>query len=137
MRFNRAALGLAIASNEVASTSPLELAGMVPRAFALRGSKYKKPSVFCRAEVEAFWGSMRDSVILVRVRSLFAGRKFFTPEMRESKLAPRPAAWKRSVRREEMEVKPRKRSVVPPDWAGCCWVGAEESMVMRVSSRTL
>lgn len=85
--------------------------GMVPRALAERGSKYRNPSVFCRALVKAFDGSISDSVILVRVRSLLAGRKFFTPEMRLSKFAPRPASLKRSVRREEMDEKPRNRSV--------------------------
>lgn len=78
---------------------------------------------------------MRDSVIFVSVRSLFAGRKFLTPDMRLSKLAPRPASLKRSVRRDEMELKPRKRSFEADDCCGC--VGAEEIIVMRVISRTL
>ena len=82
------------------------------------------------------------SVIFVRVKSLFTGRKFFTPEMRFSKFAPRPRAkgpsFRRSVNLLLREEKPRKRS---EDWvgrvAGFCWVGAEVIIVMRVISRTL
>lgn len=47
-------------------------------------------------------GSMMDSVIFVTVRSRFAGRKFLTPEMRFSKLAPTPDSLSEDVRREEM-----------------------------------
>ena len=87
------------------------------------------------AEEEAEEGSMMDSVILVRVRSLLAGRKFLTPEMRFSKLAPRVPSLRRSVRRLLMELKPRKISLPVDCWAG--WLGAEVIIVMRVSSRTL
>lgn len=81
------------------------------------------------------------SVIFVRVRSLFTGRKFFTPEMRFSKFAPKPRgrepSFRRSVSLLLREEKPRKRS---EDWlgreAGAC-VGAEVIIVMRVISRTL
>src|SRR5262245_33427482 len=84
------------------------------------------------AELEAAEGSMSDSVILVRVRSLFTGRKFFTPEMRESKLAPNAPEVMRSVRRFEREEKPRKRSEEG------CWGAVDEVViiVMRVISRT-
>ena len=87
------------------------------------------------ADEEADVGSMRDSVILVRVMSLFAGRKFLTPEMRFSKLAPRAPSRKRSVSRLLMELKPRKSSLLVDCGAGC--VGAEVIIVMRVISRTL
>ena len=87
------------------------------------------------AEEEAEVGSMRDSVIFVRVMSLFAGRKFFTPEIRFSKFAPRAPSRRRSVRRLLMELKPRKSSLLV-DWGAGC-VGAEVIIVMRVISRTL
>lgn len=74
---------------------------------------------------------MIDSVILVRVRSLFAGRKFFTPEIRESKFAPRAPDVMRSVRRFERDEKPRKMSE-----EGCCGADVEVIIVMRVTSRT-
>ena len=86
------------------------------------------------ADEEAEVGSMTDSTILVRVVSRFAGRKFFTPEIRPSKFVPREPG-KRSVRRDESEEKPRKRSVDVCCGAGA--EGAEESIVMRVISRTL
>ena len=54
---------------------------------------------------------MIDSQIFVTVRSRFAGRKFFTPEIRFSKLAPTPDSLREDVRREEMLEKPRKSSV--------------------------
>jgi hypothetical protein len=63
------------------------------------------------AEEEADAGSMIDSVILVMVRSRLAGRKFLTPEIRFSKLAPTPDSLREVVRREEIEEKPRKSSV--------------------------
>ena len=63
------------------------------------------------AELEAPAGSMIDSVIFVTVRSRFAGRKFFTPEIKFSKLAPTPDSLRDEVRREEIEEKPRKSSV--------------------------
>lgn len=106
---------------------------MVPLAFALLGSKYRYVSVLEIAEELAFCGSMSDSVIFVKVRSLFAGRRFLIPETSPSMLAPRPASLRRSVTREEREVKPRKRS--EEGWVG--WVGAEEIIVMRVSWRTV
>lgn len=87
------------------------------------------------AEEEAEAGSIRDSVILVRVMSLLTGRKFFTPDMRFSKFAPRAPSRRRSVSRLLMEEKPRKSSVLV-DW-GAGWVGAEVIIVMRVISRTL
>ena len=79
---------------------------------------------------------MIDSVIFVMVRSRLAGRKFFTPDMRFSKLAPTPDSLSELVRREEMEEKPRKSSVD----ADACWgvcEGAEAIIVMRVVARTL
>ena len=82
-------------------------------------------------------GSMRDSAIFVRVMSLFAGRKFLTPEMRFSKFAPRAPSRRRSVRRLEMEEKPRKSSVPAEEVGGAGWEGAEVIIVMRVISRTL
>lgn len=63
------------------------------------------------AEEDAEAGSIRDSMIFVRVMSLLAGRKFLTPEMRFSKLAPRAPSLKRSVSRLLMELKPRKSSL--------------------------
>ena len=54
---------------------------------------------------------MIDSVIFVTVRSRFAGRKFLTPEIRFSKLAPTPDSLSEEVRREEILEKPRKSSV--------------------------
>ena len=85
---------------------------------------------------EAPAGSMIDSVILVTVRSRFAGRKFFTPEMRESKLAPTPDSLRDVVKREEIEEKPRKSSVEVLAWAGVL-EGAEVIIVIRVVARTL
>ena len=79
---------------------------------------------------------MIDSVILVTVRSRFAGRKFLTPEMRFSKLAETPESLREEVRRLEMEEKPRKSSVVEVAWVVCC-EGAEVIIVMRVVARTL
>ena len=75
-------------------------------------------------------------MIFVTVRSRFAGRKFLTPEMRESKLAPTPDSLREDVRREEMEEKPRKSSV---DALACAGVvdGADVIIVMRVVARTL
>lgn len=64
------------------------------------------------AEDDAEAGSMSDSVILVTVRSRFAGRKFFTPEIRESKFAPTPVSFREEVRREEMLEKRPKSSVL-------------------------
>ena len=61
---------------------------------------------------------MIDSVIFVMVRSRLAGRKFFTPDMRFSKLAPTPDSLSELVRREEMEEKPRKSSAEAEAWAG-------------------
>lgn len=87
------------------------------------------------AEEEADVGSISDSVILVTVRSLFSGRKFLTPEMRFSKLAPRAPSLSRSVRRLLIELKPRNISLLAEDWEGC--VGADVIIVMRVISRTL
>ena len=87
------------------------------------------------AEEDAEAGSMRDSVIFVRVMSLLAGRKFLTPDMRFSKLAPREPSLKRSVNRLLMELKPRKSSLLA-DWAAGA-VGAEVIIVIRVTSRTL
>lgn len=75
-------------------------------------------------------------MIFVTVRSRFAGRKFFTPEMRFSKLAPTPDSLREEVRREEMLLKPRKSSVdVLACWA--VWEGMEVIIVMRVVARTL
>ena len=87
------------------------------------------------AEEEAEAGSIMDSIIFVTVRSLFAGRKFLTPEMRFSKLAPSAPSLRRSVSRLPIELKPRKISLLVDTGAG--WVGAEVIMVMRVISRTL
>jgi hypothetical protein len=81
---------------------------------------------------------MSDSVIFVTVRSRFAGRKFFTPEMRFSKFAPTPVAARRSVRRLEMLLKLRKRSeegwMVVVVWEGLV---VEVNIVIRVVARTL
>lgn len=88
------------------------------------------------AEDEAEAGSIMDSVILVTVRSRFAGRKFFTPEMRFSKLDVTPDSFNDVVRREDMDEKPRKSSVEALDCEG---VGAVVVViiVMRVVARTL
>lgn len=51
-------------------------------------------------EEGAVVGSMIDSVILVIVRSRFVGRKFLTPEIRFSKLAPTPDSFRVEVRRD-------------------------------------
>lgn len=88
------------------------------------------------AEEDADVGSISDSVIFVRVISLLAGRKFLTPEIRFSKFAPRAPSRRRSVRRLEMEEKPRKSSLLVEEVGGGC-VGAEVIIVMRVISRTL
>ena len=79
---------------------------------------------------------MIDSVIFVTVKSRFAGKKFLTPEIRFSKLAPTPDSLREEVSREEIEEKPRKSSV---DAEACCAVceGAEVIIVMRVVARTL
>ena len=61
---------------------------------------------------------MIDSVIFVTVRSRLAGRKFFTPEMSVSKLAPTPDSLSEEVRRDEMLLKPRKSSVDGDAWVG-------------------
>lgn len=77
-----------------------------------------------------------DSVIFVTVRSRLAGKKFLTPLMRFSKLAPTPDSLRRSVSLLEMLLKPRKSSVEVED----CWVvlaGVEVIMVIRVVARTL
>lgn len=54
------------------------------------------------------------SVIFVTVRSRLTGRKFFTPDMRFSKLAETPdvipESARRDVRRDDIEEKLRKRS---------------------------
>jgi hypothetical protein len=76
------------------------------------------------------------SVIFVIVKSRFAGRKFFTPLMRVSKLAVTPVAARRSVRRLEMEEKLRKRSE-DEEGAGVGGRAVEVSIVMRVVARTL
>jgi len=79
---------------------------------------------------------MIDSVIFVTVKSRFAGKKFLTPEIRFSKLAPTPDSLREEVRREEIEEKPRKSSVD----ADACWgvcEGADAIIVMRVVARTL
>lgn len=78
---------------------------------------------------------MMDSVILVIVRSLLAGRKFLTPEIRFSKFAPRAPSLRRSVRRLLIELKPRNISLPADCWGG--WFGADVIMVIRVTSRTL
>lgn len=83
----------------------------------------------------AFAGSMSDSVILVSVRSLLAGKKFLTPEIKPSKLDPIPASLNLSVRPFERELNPRNKSFDADDCAG--WVGADEIMVILVISRTL
>jgi hypothetical protein len=88
------------------------------------------------AEEEAEAGSMMDSVILVIVRSRLAGRKFFTPEIKFSKLAPTPDSFREDVKREEILEKPRKRSDEGWDDVGCVG-GAEVIIVMRVVARTL
>jgi hypothetical protein len=65
-----------------------------------------------------------------------AGKKFLTPEIRFSKLAPTPDSLREEVRREEIEEKPRKSSVD----ADACWgvcKGADAIIVMRVVARTL
>jgi hypothetical protein len=80
---------------------------------------------------------MSDSVIFVTVRSRFAGRKFFTPEMRVSKLAPTPVSFREEVRREEMlEKRPKSSVEAVVDWE-VDWEGAEVIIVMRVVARTL
>lgn len=80
---------------------------------------------------------MRDSVILVMVRSRFAGRKFLTPEMRCSKLAPTPVSFKEEVRREEIEEKRLKSSEGAVLGCELVWEGAEVIIVIRVVARTL
>ena len=87
------------------------------------------------ADEEADVGSMSDSTILVMVRSLFTGRKFFTFEIRFSKPPERALVPKRSWMRLDMELKPRKRSPVAEGAAG--WLGAEVIIVIFVISRTL
>ncbi len=89
------------------------------------------------ALLDAAVGSIRDSVILVTVRSRLAGNRFFTPDMRFSKLAPTPESLRRSVSRLEMLLKPRKRSLEVGSWEGGGWAGAEVIIVMRVVARTL
>ncbi len=75
-------------------------------------------------------------MIFVTVRSRLAGRKFLTPEMRFSKLAPTPDSLREEVRREEMLLKPPK-SWVDAEACWAVWDGAEVIMVMRVVFRTL
>ena len=60
------------------------------------------------ADEDAVAGSISDSTILVIVISLLTGKKFFTPDTRESRLTPRPPPM-RSVNLLEMEENPRKR----------------------------
>lgn len=79
---------------------------------------------------------MIDSQIFVTVRSRLTGRKFFTPEIRFSKLAPTPVSLSEEVRRDEMAEKPRKSSVDAEAWAGV-WVWVVVIIVMRVVARTL
>lgn len=87
------------------------------------------------AELLAAGGSMIDSVILVTVRSRLAGRKFLTPEIRFSKLAPTPDSLRVDVKRE---VRPLAKEKTWPAAAGCAaWIGAEVIIVMRVVARTL
>lgn len=85
-------------------------------------------------------------MILVTVRSLLAGKKFLTPEIRFSKFAPRfvvrllaiPEAPRRSVRRPPMDVKLLKR--LEPEEAWCEVVEGWRVVViivMRVVARTL
>ena len=66
------------------------------------------------ADDDADEGSMIDSTIFVIVKSLFAGRKFLMPPIRESRFAPRfvgtPVSFIRSVKRVEMDEKRPKRS---------------------------
>ena len=88
-----------------------------------------------------------DSVILVTVKSRFAGRKFFTPLMRFSKLAPKlvvkfeaiPEAPRRSVRRPPMDVKLLKRFEDEDGGWKEAWEGwrVVVIIVMRVVARTL
>lgn len=66
------------------------------------------------ADEEAADGSMIDSTILVTVRSRSAGKKFLTPDMRDSKFDDRPegtpVSFNRSVRRVDMEEKRPNKS---------------------------
>jgi hypothetical protein len=89
------------------------------------------------AEEEADAGSISDSVILVTVKSRFAGRKFLTPLIKVSKLAPTPVSFREDVRREEMLEKRVKSSVEAVEDCVVCWAGAEVIIVMRVVARTL
>ena len=79
-------------------------------------------------------------MILVTVRSRLAGKKLLTPERRFSKLAPTPErapdSLREEVRREEMLLKPRKRSVEAEAWAGD-WEGRDVIIVILVVERTL
>ena len=86
------------------------------------------------AEDDAEAGSIIDSVILVSVRSLLEGIKFFTPDMRFSKFAPRAPSLKRSVNLLLIALKPRNISL-----EACCGGcdGADAIIVIRVNSRTL
>ena len=88
------------------------------------------------ALLDALAGSIIDSVIFVTVRSRLAGKKLLTPERRFSKLAPTPVSLREDVRREDMLLKPRKRSVDAEAWAGDC-EGAEVIIVILVVARTL
>lgn len=88
------------------------------------------------AELLAPAGSMIDSVILVTVRSRFAGRKALTPDRAFSKCVLIPEDCRVVVRREEMDEKPRKRSGVVEE-VEVVGVGEEVSIVMRVVARTL
>lgn len=76
-----------------------------------------------------------DSVIFVMVKSRLTGKKFFTPEIKLSKLTDTPESLSDEVRREDIEVNPRKSSPEALCCAGC--EGAEVIMVIRVVARTL
>ena len=79
---------------------------------------------------------MIDSVILVTVKSRFAGRKDLTPDNRFSKFAPTPVSFRVVVRRDEMLLNRLKSSFEADAWAGD-WDGAEVIMVILVVARTL
>lgn len=83
---------------------------------------------------DAFAGSISDSVIFVKVRSLFAGKKFLTPSSKPPMLAPSPASLNLSVTRDDRPLNP-PNNCEAVFCEGC--VGAEEIMVMRVSWRTV
>jgi hypothetical protein len=91
------------------------------------------------AEDDAVDGSMTDSTILVIVKSLSAGRKFFTPLIRESKFEDSPdgtpVSFKRSVRREDMDEKRPNRSDEEACWFELLFMVV--SCVIFVVARTL